>query len=115
MATQLQLTLRRDDAYARIDEATRKLEQAAGVKRAAGESIRHRDPAIEQILRIEAIADSLEALVQAQGQGRAKAAAAEQPPLTVETVVEKPLETVETVEIVESDKAADAPKGKGKK
>jgi hypothetical protein len=101
MATQLQLQLRRDEAYKRIDAATRKL----GAK--PGEALRHRDPAIEQILRIEAIADSLEQL--AKGQGKASEA---QPPVTVETVKEDELKTVETVEIVP---AAAAPKAKAKK
>jgi hypothetical protein len=131
MATQLQLTLRRNEAYQRIDQATRALEKAAGMRHTMHLDVRHRDPAIEQIQRMEAIASALEALVKAQSKAdkaadahaqQADEAAVESaptPPVTVETVEAKPMETVETVEIVPAGASSaaipvDEPKPKGK-
>lgn len=110
MATPAQLTIRRDAAFGRIESAVRKLGKATKTSSDDLVAIRHRDPLVEQVMRVEAVADSLDALLKAQAKA-AKAETAqeeEQPPVTVETVKAEPLKTTETVEV----KAAGVPKGK---
>lgn len=62
MATQVQLAIRRDEAYQRIDAAAQQLAEASGLEYTSPLALRHRDPQIEQILRIEHVAATLEAL-----------------------------------------------------
>jgi hypothetical protein len=61
MATQTALTIRRDEAFRRIERAVAKL---ANDKKTATDvlAVHHRDPFIEQVMRIEAVADSIEKL-----------------------------------------------------
>jgi hypothetical protein len=63
MATQTALNLRRNEAYERISRAVRKLAKGkSAASKAAALDARHRDPQIEQLQRLEAIADTLDAL-----------------------------------------------------
>ena len=69
MATAVQVTIRRDEAYRRIEQGARTLAKGLGTRSRASIDQRHRDPAIEQVLRIEAIAELMDELVKAQGKG----------------------------------------------
>lgn len=66
MATELALAKRRTDAYARIGGAIQTLAKGHKLQLADIGSIRHRTPGVEQTMRIEALADNLEALVKLQ-------------------------------------------------
>lgn len=74
MATQAQLTIRREAAYARIEAAANQLAKAIGANEETSLGLRHRDPGIEHALRVEAVADALEALVKAQAKEAASGA-----------------------------------------
>jgi hypothetical protein len=63
MATELALAKRRNEAYARIGVASATLAKGHRLHLANAAEVRHRDPGIEQTLRIEALADNLEAIV----------------------------------------------------
>lgn len=95
MATLSSLAIRRDDAFDRI-------EKELGINL---HDIYHRNPAVMETLRIEAIADALEAPVEGRG---AHEASGEIPPVTVETVKAEEMKTVETVKVEPAAK-----KGKG--
>lgn len=97
MATQLQLALRRQDAYRRIEAAARTLAKATGTEIGGTLDIRHRDPQIEQVLRLEAVADMVDALAQSR------------PAVPKLPATDAPV-TVETVEIIDPPK----PKAKSK-
>ena len=113
MATQVSLTIRRNEAYQRIDKALSKLAKAAGVDYAPADALHHRDPNVELVLRVEQIADGLEALSKDATKATAKA--------TTEVVAEAKKDadapiTVETVEVVPASPSTSTstPSGKGK-
>lgn len=101
MATQASLAIRRDEAYARIIAATKKLAKGVDAGQSNAADIRHRDPAIEQIMRLEEVADTLEALAKAYGKAIDTPAVEEakqeaDAPLTVETVATVPATKAKT-------------------
>lgn len=65
MATQASLAIRRSTAYARIAAATNTLAKGIEGVDSKVTEIRHRDPAQEQVLRLEEVAETLEALASA--------------------------------------------------
>ena len=77
MATKVSLAVRSNDAYRRIEAAMQHLAASSGVKDIASLDFRHRDPAIEQVTRIELLADNLEkigiALHDAESNSKGKA------------------------------------------
>lgn len=130
MATAASLAIRQEAAFNRIQAALKALAPNSKVDSPNALEIRHRDPAQEQTLRVEQIADALDGLVGQTAKGAAEssdkiasleaelesakaeldalkatgdpgpATGEQQPPATVETVEEKPLITTEVVEIV---------------
>lgn len=62
MATQVQLAIRTNEAYSAIAQATEALAARVGIDVVAPLSIRHRDPQIEQALRLESVAATLQAI-----------------------------------------------------
>lgn len=65
MATQTQLTIRRDEAYQRIAQSVNVLAARFGVTAASLLGVRHRDPHVEQAQRLELVAATLEAIDEA--------------------------------------------------
>lgn len=97
-------------ALERLMAAANGIAKRHGLKKQgeALENAKARDPNFAQMLQTEALADLLEALTGSIG-------VPEAPPVTVETVVEKPLETIETVEILPAEElpvAIGVPKGR---
>lgn len=68
MATQVQLAVRRDAAYQRMADAVATL--AADADLESPLAIRHRDPQVEQIMRLEQVADTLETIAAANAKSR---------------------------------------------
>jgi hypothetical protein len=66
MATELALAKRRNEAYTRINTAAQALAKGHKLHLDDASALRHRDPGIEQTMRVESIADTLEAIVKAQ-------------------------------------------------
>lgn len=120
MATLGSMAIRRDEAYARIVAATKKLAKGVDASPSAVTDIRHRDPVEEQLMRLEEVADTLEALAKAHS-GAAKdgtdaPATKEEAEQRVETELEAETgkDFVETSKqpptLAESDAPARAPK-----
>lgn len=103
MATQASIAIRRDDAFNRIVAATKKLAKGVDADHSNVTDIRHRDPAIEGVMRLEEVADTLEALAKAHSKAAKETAAVQEAKEEADAPV-----TVETVETV-------APKSKVKK
>lgn len=100
-------------ALERLMKAARKVARQHNLTKEgkALESINAKDPAFAQMLQTEALADLFDGLANAKSEP-------DEPPVTVETVVENPLETTETVEVKPAEKvrqAAGVPKGRGSK
>lgn len=102
MATEAALTIRRNEAFGRIETAVNKLGKATETTVDDLVAVRHRDPLVEQVMRVEAVADALDAIVKEQAKAaRASKTKADtkEPPVTVETVKEGELKTTETVKV----------------
>jgi len=99
MATANSLAIRQDAAWGRIQAALAALGNADSP---SGLEIRHRDPYVQEVLRVEAIADALGAIISAPDEVAETSAVK-----GAKAQADAPL-TVETVEIVD-------PKAKAKK
>lgn len=95
MAGTLAKAVRRADAVTRL--STLLDVQQADLKQSG------RDPELALIMTLERVADAVEQLTGKTAPSKRKAAAKE-PSKTIETVKEKPMETTETVEVVEAAK-----------
>lgn len=89
-------------AYQRLVDAAGKLRDRFGVGEQVDAlvGIAGRDPAYKQMQQSEALAELLEALGKDDPKPTGEPV---EPPVTIETVEEKPLETIETVEVVKAD------------
>lgn len=114
----VQLAIRRSEAYARIDKAVRALAAARGIEVGPQLDQRHRDPDIEHLLRIEALADSLDTIAVPQDKptDKAEAVAQVEQELEAETGSDFAQTSSEPPTLAETDKPATSgvPKGKVK-
>lgn len=79
MATQESLISRRDEAFGRIEQVIGRVATPHGVKHGALQNIRHDDPEVAAVMRVETLAKILGEVADAQDKATADAKVAKQP------------------------------------